>query len=91
MKGIPFVNERYTKGVFPSKMVYNMVRGLTPESTRIKHPHPHSRGSPSDHFRNRLALVTTAFVKTLLKFDLNVLMKSHEAANAGEYLTEDGV
>ena len=48
-------------------MVYKMVRGLTPESTRIKHPHPHSRGSPSDHFRNRLALVTTAFVKTPFK------------------------
>ena len=25
-----FVNERYTKGVFPSKMVYKMVRGLHP-------------------------------------------------------------
>ena len=30
VKGIPFVIERYMKGVFPSKMVYKNGKGLDP-------------------------------------------------------------
>ena len=38
VKGIPFVIERYMKGVFPSKMVYKNGKGLDPGVYPYKHP-----------------------------------------------------